>query len=768
MNSPIYGGNLLKRFILLQALKEEAHKQLSYYRQKQDDLVARMATEWPTWGCTLDFYSHMILPLLKNPFILNFINRSEGFGLNQVDVKFGHMKKGELNFVEEEFQLPPENKLSTSESVKIEKADLVDFCISLFTNVTDVKIRSGSGGIPVSEALLKWRIKFNHRDPLLVRIRDADIGAQSFFAFLEGVMRNASKHGIPNPSEAVSANSQKTFKVHIVFCCQWDELTELVELDDENQDAEGYSFVAVSVSRDFVNDPSSDPSTPTPRKIGDDSLVEFLRKQFNEGIIDEKGKVTPGNWGIKEMKTCAAFLGGESLYAVNDREPKFILIGKTKGNKIWCDGLSRLCYVVRVETPRLALALVPEHKNPQGHWNGVRFVTEPEELLKGNVDYDFLYIDKEMSDWKKKVSLSRLPQRVVEGDCLRSDFGEQIKDAETGGESLPKELELSYRLYDEVLAQHLEMLGERGKRFRLRLYFEDNERAEAWEEHIDNKLELRDDQTIDIDFLKIAGNSPPNKFEPDYDYYQASIFRHTQLSAMSVLGHVPGQKIGDSYYPYYAQQVSGSDPFFSFLLSLEPKDNTTLGNLVMRQIAEAVLLNVLIIDERIAQSLGELKAKDEPNIHLSQKLCWMGIQVAGSLRIAGDPEPIWQADNQHETLPTITFNEQGFIDNKMANGLPIHILLIHATRLNGIYDRLSKLNIVSSKEDLLTRLKTTDNENNKQDRTVIVHSGRGKTEGDIPESAPFLEYSTVEKYVLNEPSKFYLVQIVRNVKGDKK
>jgi hypothetical protein len=51
---------------------------------------------------------------------------------------------------------------------------------------------------------------------------------------------------------------------------------------------------------------------------------------------------------------------------------------------------------------------------------------------------------------------------------------------------------------------------------------------------------------------------------------------------------------------------------------------------------------------------------------------------------------------------------------------------------------------------------------------VIVHSGRGKTEGDIPERTPFLEYSTVEKYVLNEPSKFYLVQIARNVKGEKK
>ena len=385
MNIPIYGGNLLKRFILLQALKEEAHKQLSYYRQKQDDLVARMATEWPSWGCTLDFYSHMILPLLKNSFILNFMNRSEGFGIDQVEVKFGHIKDGTLKFVEEEFQLPPESGKGTN-PVHV-TADLVDFCLSLLGNVTEIKIRAGSGALPISEALLQWRIFFRWRDPLLARIRDADIGAQSFFAFLEGVMRNASKHGLgdfqPLP-DASNEKNGKPFAVRIIFCSTWDQLADLVELGCEKaDDADHYSFVVISVSRDYL----LDPDTKEKRMVGELPLVEFLREQFNEGIIDDKGKVRPGNWGIKEMKTCAAFLGGESLYAVNDRQPKFILIGSTKGNEIWSDG-SRICYVVRVEKPRLVLALVPEDKRPDEHWDGVRFVTELEQLKSGNVDYD--------------------------------------------------------------------------------------------------------------------------------------------------------------------------------------------------------------------------------------------------------------------------------------------------------------------------------------------------------------------------------------------
>jgi len=765
MNAPIYGGNLLKRFILLQALKEEAHKQLSYYRQKQDDLVARMATEWPTWGCTLDFYSHMILPLLKNSFILNFMNRSEGFGLNEVAVKFGHVKEDKrkerkLRFVEEEFQLPPEVSQSAIDPVSI-PADLVDFCLSLLTNVTDVQIRSGSAGIPVSDALAKWRIVFKGRDPLLVRIRDADIGAQSFFALLEGIMRNASKHGLSAKGDAAkvetgSSASEKPFAVHIAFCSTWEELTWLVELDlEKDENSANYSFIVVSLSRDLLLDPIKG----TERRTGGLLLVDYLRQQFREGIIDERGKVSPGNWGIKEMKTCAAFLGGESLYAVNDRNPKFILVGKAQGNELWPDGLARVCYVVRVEKPRVALAVVPEHKLPKEHWEAVRFVTDVGNLSRGNVDYDFLYIDREIADRGTTIlNRSTLPQRIVYGDLFNSNTRKQ-RESGTDEQPIPKEIELSTRLYDEVLSQYLETLGERGKKFRLRLYFEDNDRALAWERNIEPTLRLPGEQAIEIDFLKIVGNSPENKFAPNYDHYQASIFRHTQLSSMSVLDVVPGARTSNSYYPYYAQQVSGSDPFFSFLLSLEPGDNKALSSLVMRQIAEAALLNILIIDERIAQSLTELKAKDEPNILLAQKLSWMGIHVAGSLQLAGEQDPIWQNDQKVNVLPDLFFDQDGFVTNTVGDNLPVHILLIHATRLNGIFDRLRNRRIVKNKEELLQKFR---------DRigSVIVHSGRGKTEGDIPDSAPFLEYSTVEKYVLNEPSKFYLVQIVRNVKGE--
>ena len=333
-------------------------------------------------------------------------------------------------------------------------------------------------------------------------------------------MRNASKHGLSgstlSPSHEAGSSLEKMFTVRIVFCSKWEELVGLVDLDiEKDDDADGYSFIAVSVSRDFLNDPSNSKE----RMIGEFSLVSFLHHQFNEGIIDENGKVSPGNWGIKEMKTCAAFLGGESLYAVNDREPKFILVGSTKGNEIWSDGLNRICYVVRVEKPRMALALVPEHKHPKEHWEAVRFITELDQLQKGNVDYDFLYIDQERADEAKVLpERSRLPQRIVYGDFFGVDTQAKDDETQTSEPPIPKEIRLSQRLYDDALAQILETLGDKGKEFRLRLYFEDNDRAAAWELNTKKPWPLKGGRKIQIDFLKLLDNSPENKFVPDYKY----------------------------------------------------------------------------------------------------------------------------------------------------------------------------------------------------------------------------------------------------------
>jgi hypothetical protein len=93
-------------------------------------------------------------------------------------------------------------------------------------------------------------------------------------------------------------------------------------------------------------------------------------------------------------------------------------------------------------------------------------------------------------------------------------------------------------------------------------------------------------------------------------------------------------------------------------------------------------------------------------------------------------------------------------DRKIEEAFKPDILLIHATKLKEIAQKLGK-----NAEELISDLKT-------QHKRVIVHSGRGRTKADVPRNAPFLEYSIVQRYVTQEPSKFYLVQIALNARED--
>jgi hypothetical protein len=92
-------------------------------------------------------------------------------------------------------------------------------------------------------------------------------------------------------------------------------------------------------------------------------------------------------------------------------------------------------------------------------------------------------------------------------------------------------------------------------------------------------------------------------------------------------------------------------------------------------------------------------------------------------------------------------------ENNKEVHIPIHILLIHATRLNEIAKAYNMSN-----NELVDKIKKTI-------PYVIVHSGRGKTKGDIPTNTPFIEYSTIQRYLLQQPSKFFLVQIALSAKG---
>lgn len=716
----------LKLKAIIEAIVQEANRQLSYYRQRKEDLIARMATDWPKWGCGLDFYIFFIQPLLMNPLLLHFINLSDGFALSNIRVKYGYAEpSGHILWAIPKLKIahPPSDE-------KCINADSVEFAIS---SLREIKISNGKS--------LNFTILTDGLKSSLVRVRDADIGVQAFFSIFEGIVRNAAKH-------RMSENKESILEMRIVFCENIESLNELYNQENVNLsiDEKGRAaYILLSASLDYLKDKNNKDRIV---KEGENfkPLIDFINEHLNSPIINESGNITPMNWGLKEMKICAAFLSGAPLESVNSKEQNFIQVTKSP-KALWDDGKERLTYILKVEKPRYVLAIVPEKKKPVNAYeyekNGIK-VIRVNELEKEDLDYDFLYLSKEVS-LPNRINDS-LPQRQVE-DSL------DLSSPQT----------FLYKVYDA----HLKKIFGKNKKYKVCIYFEDDQKAQAWESwwnsYNDKPAYMELITPCNSDFGKVIG-----MLQNDTETSKILILRHTGIGGLenfsrSEIGPDPFCPEGEELQSpkrrkiqsqvCYQEFATYSDLFFSFLYSIEP---SSLAPLVLRQLVESAVLNVLVIDERIAQVLTTAEVADASGkVKLEEKLYWMGIYVAKCVKVGKD---VFNYIGNGKSERMVDINLDDILNNKSSfeieKGFPIHMLLIHLTKLKDI----AKQRGIAKSTDLIKELK-------KVIPYVIVHSGRGKTEGDVPENAPFLEYSILQRYLLQEPSKFYLVQIALSSRG---
>ncbi|MHA1713602.1 MAG: hypothetical protein ACTSW4_06160 [Candidatus Ranarchaeia archaeon] len=762
MNTLILGTGDNQIDPLTLAIVREAQNIFSAARQMRYDLIARMSTEWPAWGCSLDFFTHVVLPIYENPFLLHFINLSDGFGIDNTFIEFGYVDDDNIKYVFPYY----DNKGNP------EYLDLTDLAIYLLRRAGDKNIvKSNWNGLSLKidrgDYPKKWAIDFENRAPLPVRLRDGAIGAQAFNVILEGIMRNAAKHGIKDsywPAKLKNKQPNKdvgNFVVKIIFCDEREQVGKFVEFpqnfaakDDaiEKELKSRRNFIIISVNRDLMCEKDEQERKLKVKINNKDEEMPLLDKGLSEilkidTVIDSSGKLTEFGWGFKEMKICAAFLANEKLDVVSSGvSPDYIMVGRSK-NKLWSDAeechQERLCYVLRVEKPKYAIIVAPESKKDY-EWQGVKFVEsldELDELKDEDLDYDFLYIDGSLTEDKKRAEKEwfKYPaRRIMNTNGVIKSFGR--RDG------------LLLEFYKKHLRENIfGSLGLKGdNQVGLSIFWENLAVAESWEKEVASDFR---------NFVQLEFPVKVNARKGDANALDAYIWRHIPLSDK----RVPVQK-------YYYQYATYSDLFFSFLMSINPDRDKFLASYTLMQVIESVLCNVLIIDERIAKAVSTRKAPDEQGISLAEKLYWMGIYVAGKVVKVnnGKKEPIWSLSEPDPRLVVVKFGSDGTLKSvefsndvqnqracninspacklKTPETFPFHVISIHATRSNEICERLN-----CSEDKLIEKMK------DKVDR-VVVHSGRGKTEGDIPEKVPFLEYSLLDRYLIQEPSKFYLVQ----------
>lgn len=713
MYKEIINGN---KDAIIQIAIKKAHEHLSKYRQGKQDLIARMATDWPEWSCALDFYTSFIYPLLKNSIVLNFINHSDKVDLSNMDIEFYFGGKEESgNIILKRFK---EEIVFDSKKIS---AKLIDYAIRY---------------VPEVEKKIIY-VENENKEVHLVSVRDADIGVHAFFSLFEGIIRNAAKHKEKDRDD-------KQFIIKIIF---WENLADLYLLIDKTPltEVNVFSGVTISVNFDFFNNKDGNPREIVDQndKKNKKDLVKFLNERMNEEIIDRTtGRLNPGHWGLKEIKSCGAFLSGKKIQDVNSKKvDDYLIIDKTA--KLWNDAQARLFYTIKLEKPRLILAVLPSSELPTDNiinlWRnfGINII-DVSKLKDGTIsrDYDFLITTDNLSDEEKqdlqttiKDENSKLPQRKIINFKSNIEFG---KPSEVSA------FKLIESIYDEWFKKI--NLSENTK---LLINFDDPGKPDLWTTNFGSPKYFFPKQDNNDDGWKNFAEKLSNT---DNIFI---ISRHKNYENIKTKLFLSDKKD----YEYF-EELSYSDLFFSFLMSLEP--GSSLAKMVIKKILESCYLKILVIDERIAQTL-------ENNLDKIQKLKKMRIEIAKEAKIKGTDEKRKEkvetfkfiSDN-NEDLVTVDFDDY----EKLSD---YNIILIHATRLNEIYDSIS--NDYKSKEEFISKLKEkVKNKNLGKFFNIIVHSGRGKTEGDIPTNTPFLEYSIVQKYLIQEPSKFYLTQISLSVK----
>jgi hypothetical protein len=365
-------------------------------------------------------------------------------------------------------------------------------------------------------------------------------------------------------------------------------------------------------------------------------------------------------------------------------------------------------------------------------------------------------------------SRGKLPSRIV---IIDNDASQQANNApfppvlRVGGLRVPKrdagqrdQETFILTLYDRWIENLIKRRKLNG-RIGVSIYFEDSTKAQDWEEAFKNENN-RPPWASDLKF--------PMPSPSEDDVLDVNVWRHISITTVLEWG----------CKPLFYEMTSYHNAFFSFLYAVDPKADRNReliapssggsppsfhAQYLLRQLVESALLRVLVIDDRVAGTIWGSQDADQK----IKALRYMGIFIARKITVDGQKEPIILAGDQQESARgwvNLHLQENGSIKSiEIDNGEDseptpdeFDVLFIHQTIFENKIAPSRKEK--QEKNEWVFNLK-------KKIPYVIFHSGRGKQPELLPENAAFLEYSALQEHLLQEPSKFLLIQIALGAKG---
>jgi len=516
------------------------------------------------------------------------------------------------------------------------------------------------------------------------------IGLQAFYSILENIIRNAAKY-----ASATNSVEYLEFKID----CPDLDSTEVVKYDRND-------LIRVTITDN----------------LGNGHVYKKLKRMLQEPIIRESdGELERTHLGLKEMKICAAFLRGwgpetiekNEINCWHDSNSKAILdVRNAQGN---------LQYSFFLLKPKEALVVTENLE----YWNTVREqfalwgidVGNIEEckkfLLSSKARYRFILKDN-VIDETEFSEQDWLPMRIVSADCAKianftpQDMLHEVYNAWLS--TLCKE-----KGWDNV---HLVIYP--SERVSSQWSRDENRTNSEWQGHyILHK---------DWDYKSVK---PRQGVILYYDHFRDNVNRLKDRLGWAALdkGMVKSNVI-------HIEAITGGNS------SLRKIENDDSPPIVIRELIEAGLAKVLIIDERFFGVAEQDQGQ-------GQFFRTRGIEI-------------WDYDKEKKRFKALK-NRWGnvFICEKKVRipSIDLHydFLLLHQSILEKVLESLklsrSKQHTISILDSLSSHVKP---------KFKMIHTGRGKTE-DPPAGWRFLTYSQLEAWFFEDKHSF--VQGLYSVRG---
>ncbi|NRB62772.1 MAG: hypothetical protein HRU40_07060 [Saprospiraceae bacterium] len=258
-----------------------------------------------------------------------------------------------------------------------------------------IKYISGSSEITFDVAYPEKRnilLKFNGEECHVALPNDI-LGAQAFYVILENIIRNAVKHSTIPLDEFNDANGNPYRKKLL-------KLTISKDTDFEDND---YHKIIIKDNLGKCN--KDDREKQTYGKKKNQSFINWMNGKIDRDILDDKCALRENDWGLLEIKICAAYLRKHPLEAL-DKKPTERLVN------IVLDKDKNLCFELYLLKPKLACIITKEKMKDvnKEKWEeiGVHFVTEAD-------------LDKKLDQDKKADLGKNLMHLIRYGELILND-----------------------------------------------------------------------------------------------------------------------------------------------------------------------------------------------------------------------------------------------------------------------------------------------------------------------------------------------------------